>query len=284
MAYCGTATAWSKFGLLTQFIGLALALSGFSTIGWMATTTVQDNTDIIIGLFQMKDCSTGSCATQELSSAYENSGRDATLGLMIVVLIVSVLTTVLYSIYVATDAARYRSMIIIIMCLTFLAALFTLIGAIVYAASVPSDFYSSYSVGLVLIASFLFVCAGCMLIPDIKNKVYRRQTRTRVRTPSTLSVQSTESPPPRYTSRMPSPVYKIPRRPKGVWVYKEYDDYPRTPNRRSPPRDTSRSISTPGKAIRLHHVREPLSLQISHVTPRRYGTPLSVQRYDYKAR
>ncbi|XP_048768865.1 uncharacterized protein LOC125675326 [Ostrea edulis] len=164
MAYCGTATAWSKFGLLTQFIGLALVLSGFSTIGWMVTTTVQDNTDIIIGLFQMKDCSTGSCATQALSSAYETGGRDATLGLMIVVLIVSVLTTVLYSIYVPTDAARYRCMIIIIMCLTFLAALFTLIGAIVYAASVPNDFYSSYSVGLVLITSLLFICAGCMLI------------------------------------------------------------------------------------------------------------------------
>lgn len=47
--------------------------------------------------------------------------RDSTLGLMIFVMIISVPTTIIYSIYVATENARYRSMIITIMCLTFLA-------------------------------------------------------------------------------------------------------------------------------------------------------------------
>lgn len=73
MPYCGTASKWSKIGLVTQFIGLALFLSGFATIGWMATLTVQNNKDIIVGLFRMIDCSTGSCSTQDISTAYENS-------------------------------------------------------------------------------------------------------------------------------------------------------------------------------------------------------------------
>ena len=47
--------------------------------------------------------------------------RDSTLGLMIFVMIISVPTTIIYSIYVATENARYRSMIITIMCLTFFA-------------------------------------------------------------------------------------------------------------------------------------------------------------------
>lgn len=165
-----------------------------------------------------------------------------------------------------------------------------------YAASVVTDFYASYSIGLVTIASFLFICAGCMLIPDIKNKVYRRRSRTKmVRTPSTPSLVSVESPPPRYTSRIETPVYYTPRRPKGVWVYKEYDDRsPRTPRRRSPPREVIRSYSPPREVIRsyspprervrVHHVRALPQPQISYVSPRRYGTPLSVQRYDYKAR
>lgn len=168
-----------------------------------------------------------------------------------------------------------------------------------YAASVPTDFYASYSVGLVTIASFLFICAGCMLIPDIKNKVYRRRSRAKmVRTPSTPSLVSVESPPPRYTSRVETPVYYTPRRPKGVWVFKEYDDRsPRTPRqrsppreviresrRRSPPREVIRSYSPPRERIRVHQVRALPPPQISYVSPRRYGTPLSVQRYDYKAR
>lgn len=299
MPYCGTASKWSKIGLVTQFIGLALFLSGFATIGWMATLTVQNNKDIIVGLFRMIDCSTGSCSTQDISTAYENSARDSTLGLMCVVIVAAVPTTVIYSIYVATEAARYRCMILTIMCFTFFAALFILIGVAVYAASVPTDFYASYSVGLVTIASFLFICAGCMLIPDIKNKVYRRRSRAKmVRTPSTPSLVSVESPPPRYTSRVETPVYYTPRRPKGVWVYKEYDDRsPRTPRqrsppreviresrRRSPPREVIRSYSPPRERIRVHQVRALPPPQISYISPRRYGTPLSVQRYDYKAR
>ncbi|XP_061175698.1 uncharacterized protein LOC133184632 [Saccostrea echinata] len=286
MAYCGTATKWAKVGLVAQYIGLALFLSGFSTIGWMATLTIQNNKDIIVGLFRMIDCSTGSCTTQERSSAYENSGRDGTLGLMIVVLIVSVITTVLYSIYVAAEGARYRTMIITIMCFTFFAALFILIGVIVYATAVPTDFYASYSLGLVTIASFLFICAGCMLIPDIKNKVYRRRSHTRVvRTPSTPSLPEIESPPPRYTSRAESPVYYTPRRPKGVWIYKEYDDHSAyTRKQRSTPREIKRSYSPPREVVRVHHVRGPPVSQISYASPRRYGTPPSVQRYDYKAR
>lgn len=177
-----------------------------------------------------------------------------------------------------------------------------------YAASVPTDFYASYSVGLVTIASFLFICAGCMLIPDIKNKVYRRRSRAKmVRTPSTPSLASVESPPPRYTSRIETPVYYTPRRHKGVWVYKEYDRSPRTPRRRSPPREVIResrrrspprevvrsyspprevvrSYSPPRERVRVHQVRALPPPQISYVSPRRYGTPLSVQRYDYKAR
>lgn len=254
---------------------------------------------------------------------------------MCVVIVAAVPTTVIYSIYVATEAARYRCMILTIMCFTFFAgklfnalnmllfkdwfkddvvliqnkkncnfssffsALFILIGVAVYAASVPTDFYASYSVGLVTIASFLFICAGCMLIPDIKNKVYRRRSRAKmVRTPSTPSLVSVESPPPRYTSRVETPVYYTPRRPKGVWVYKEYDDRsPRTPRqrsppreviresrRRSPPREVIRSYSPPRERIRVHQVRALPPPQISYVSPRRYGTPLSVQRYDYKAR
>lgn len=268
-------------------------------------------------------------------SLYFAGARDSTLGLMCVVIVAAVPTTVIYSIYVATEAARYRCMILTIMCFTFFAgklfnalnmllfkdwfkddvvliqnkknynfssffsALFILIGVAVYAASVPTDFYASYSVGLVTIASFLFICAGCMLIPDIKNKVYRRRSRAKmVRTPSTPSLVSVESPPPRYTSRVETPVYYTPRRPKGVWVYKEYDDRsPRTPRqrsppreviresrRRSPPREVIRSYSPPRERIRVHQVRALPPPQISYVSPRRYGTPLSVQRYDYKAR
>lgn len=168
-----------------------------------------------------------------------------------------------------------------------LSALFILIGVIVYAASLPTDFFASYSMGLVIIASFLFICAGCMLIPDIKNKVYRRRPKV-VRTPSTPSLVSVESPPPRYASRAETPVYYTPRRPRGVWVYKEYDDpSPRTVNVRSitpPPREVVRSYSPPRERVRVHHIRALPPPQASYVSPRRYGTPRSVQRYDYKAR
>lgn len=73
MPYCGSASKWSKIGLVTQYIGLALFISGFSTIGWMATLTVQNNRDIIVGLFKMIDCSPGSCTTQDRATPYVNS-------------------------------------------------------------------------------------------------------------------------------------------------------------------------------------------------------------------
>ena len=73
MAYCGSASKWAKIGLVFQYIGLALFLSGFGTIGWMVTQTVQDKTDITVGLFRMIDCSSGSCATSSVDDQYQNS-------------------------------------------------------------------------------------------------------------------------------------------------------------------------------------------------------------------
>lgn len=52
---------------------------------------------------------------------YIEGARDSTLGLMCVVIVAAVPTTVIYSIYVATEAARYRCMILTIMCFTFFA-------------------------------------------------------------------------------------------------------------------------------------------------------------------
>lgn len=52
---------------------------------------------------------------------YIAGARDSTLGLMCVVIVAAVPTTVIYSIYVATEAARYRCMILTIMCFTFFA-------------------------------------------------------------------------------------------------------------------------------------------------------------------
>lgn len=73
MAYCGSASKWAKIGLVFQYIGLALCLSGFGTIGWMVTQTVQNNKDITVGLFKMIDCSSGSCATSDITSDYQHS-------------------------------------------------------------------------------------------------------------------------------------------------------------------------------------------------------------------
>lgn len=77
MAYCGSASKWAKIGLVFQYIGLALFLSGFGTIGWMVTQTVQDKTDITVGLFRMIDCSSGSCATSSVDDQYQNSKATA---------------------------------------------------------------------------------------------------------------------------------------------------------------------------------------------------------------
>lgn len=50
-------------------------------------------------------------------------GRDGTLGLMIVVLIVAVPITVMYSIYVATEAARSKCFALLVIISEFVAGI-----------------------------------------------------------------------------------------------------------------------------------------------------------------
>lgn len=50
-------------------------------------------------------------------------GRDGTLGLMIVVLIVAVPITVMYSIYVATEAARSKCLALLVIISEFVAGI-----------------------------------------------------------------------------------------------------------------------------------------------------------------
>ncbi|XP_062611720.1 uncharacterized protein LOC134273540 [Saccostrea cucullata] len=278
MTFCGTASKWAKIGLVFQYIGLALFLSGFGTIGWMITQTVQDNKDITVGLFRMIDCSSGSCSTSDVSSQYQNNGRDATLGMMIVVMIAAVPITVLYSIYVATEAARSKCLALTIICMSFAAATFAVAGMIVYAVLLPTDFYTSYSLGLVTLAAGLFATAACLLIPDIRNNIYKTTKRRVTPPPPSPSLPPIESPPPKYRYRERTPEYFTPSPPpkkRGYWEYKEYET-PRPKERR-----------TPRELVRVH-LRSTTPLSVGNLsttsTPRRYRTPPSVQRYDYKAR
>ncbi|XP_022317794.1 uncharacterized protein LOC111121004 [Crassostrea virginica] len=277
MAYCGSASKWAKIGLVFQYIGLALFLSGFGTIGWMVTQTVQDKTDITVGLFRMIDCSSGSCATSSVDDQYQNSGRDPTLGMMIVVLIVAVPITVMYSIYVGTEAARSKCLALIVIISAFVSALFAVIGMIIYAVLLPTDFYTSYSLGLITLAAGLFATAGCLLIPDVRNNVYKTTKTSVTPPPPSPSLPPIESPPPRYRERTPEYYTPSPRpqKKRGYWEYKEYET----------PRPTERR--TPRDVVRVHlRSTTPLSVGNFSTTssPRRYGTPPTVQRYDHRAR
>lgn len=157
-------------------------------------------------------------------------------------------------------------------------ALLAVIGMIVYAVLLPADFYSSYSLGLITIAAGLFATAGCLLIPDIRNNIYKT-TKTRVTPPPpSPSLPPIESPlSPRYWERTPQYYTPIPHPPKkrGYWEYKEYD----TPRNVEP--------RSPREVVRVH-LRSTTPLSVGNMSttpsPRRYGTPPTVQRYDYKAR
>lgn len=156
-------------------------------------------------------------------------------------------------------------------------ALFAVIGMIIYAVLLPTDFYTSYSLGLITLAAGLFATAGCLLIPDVRNNIYKT-TKTRVTPPPpSPSLPPIESPPPRYREHTPEYYTPSPRpqKKRGYWEYKEYET----------PRPTERR--TPRDVVRVH-LRSTTPLSVGNFsttsTPRRYGTPPAVQRYDYKAR
>lgn len=168
---------------------------------------------------------------------------------------------------------------IVCTCIHFLnfSALFAVIGMIIYAVLLPTDFYTSYSLGLITLAAGLFATAGCLLIPDVRNNIYKT-TKTRVTPPPpSPSLPPIESPPPRYRERTPEYYTPSPRpqKKRGYWEYKEYET----------PRPTERR--TPRDVVRVH-LRSTTPLSVGNFsttsTPRRYGTPPAVQRYDYKAR
>lgn len=72
MGVCGDASNWAKVAALLELCGLPLFLSGYATPGWMVSETIRKLTDISVGLWQVNDCSSGSCVTASVPSTYKN--------------------------------------------------------------------------------------------------------------------------------------------------------------------------------------------------------------------
>ena len=163
-------------------------------------------------------------------------------------------------------------------------ALLVIIGMIIWLTQIPSKYFASYSLGLVVLGAAFFICAGFLLIADVRqrkaNVALKRKT-IRVTPPPNYDY----SPPPKYAS--PSP--QSHRSHQRQWDDRRYHvessvDF-------SSPREsiwtpqTPRTPRTP-RRVRVHvRSNTPVSLPSTISTSnRRYGTPKYSQRYDYKAR
>lgn len=75
MGICGDASTWAKVAAILDLIGLPLFISGYATPAWMVSETIRQLLDVSIGLWQVNDCSSGSCKTSSVPDSYK-TGKD----------------------------------------------------------------------------------------------------------------------------------------------------------------------------------------------------------------
>lgn len=144
-------------------------------------------------------------------------------------------------------------------------AFFCLVGMIIWLAQLPSSYFGSWSLGLTIIATALYVVASCLLIKEL-----RAQKQANI-----LKVEPRKEPIPITLHHYQQPSYFV-ETPVVIPKYIEKRALPPPSPRYSPitPR-TPRSVRV--------DVNSPVYADHSR-SLRRYGTPKATQRYDYHAR
>nr|KAG5709945.1 hypothetical protein BaRGS_029987 [Batillaria attramentaria] len=172
--------------LVCLVLGMALHISGWATKNWMTYETSGSVLQTDVGLWRQKSCNDGVCTETEVQDGYETGEFNAVRALETITFCVVIFASVMIFIYVFVEAARRRSVAIVLMVLCFFAGTVSFIGMIIWLVSIPSPFVVSFSMGLTVIAYLLVLIAGVLLIPDVFEpyEVYHR-SRSDLVTPYT---------------------------------------------------------------------------------------------------
>lgn len=174
---CGTASGWAKMAMVCLLLGMVLHIAGWATKNWMTYETSGSVLSVDVGLWRQKSCTNGNCQETAVQSQYETNEFNAVRALETITFCVVVFAAVMIFIYVFVEAARRRSVAIVLMVLCFFAGIMSFVGMIMWLAFIPSPFVVSFSLGLTVIAFLLVLIAGVLLIPDVfePNDHYRRE-------------------------------------------------------------------------------------------------------------
>ncbi|WAQ98889.1 hypothetical protein MAR_023262 [Mya arenaria] len=143
----GSASTWAKIALAFLVVAMALHVAGFATNYWMQTETIQENTVFSTGLWKALNCSGGhdsACNDLDVPSTYNTGSFKCVQAFEAIVLVLVVVAAILAVMYVASD--RFRELSV-----------------------------------AVTVAIICFVCAGVLMIPDIRRYQKNRGGITKVR-------------------------------------------------------------------------------------------------------
>ncbi|XP_076465675.1 uncharacterized protein LOC143297291 [Babylonia areolata] len=182
---CGTASGWAKMSFVCLLVGMALHIAGWATNNWMTYETSGSVLEVDVGLWRQRSCTNGNCEVTAVQSQYETDDFNAVRALETIVFCVVVFATILLAVYVFFEGVRRQSVAIVLMVLCFLAGTVSLVGMIVWLATLPSPFIVSYSLGLTVLAFLLVYIAGTLLIPDVFEPMdYYTRSRSDLVTPT----------------------------------------------------------------------------------------------------
>ncbi|XP_060073660.1 uncharacterized protein LOC132553433 [Ylistrum balloti] len=262
----GDASSWSKLGLLVVTLALALYITGYATGSWMVERTIRENVDVNVGLWKMTNCSV-SCYESDVPDVYATSNHNAVKIMASIIIGIMAIIFPLYIMYVATVSVRKRGVAMTIIVLCFTGAVLSFIMMIIWFTQLPSNFFVSWSFGLVVFAGLLLLTvAGFLLMHDMKHyksKDIEPDKKNRV------------TPPP-----VPVRVMDTPSVPPFTPDWDRRTVTPTLPPRRS--RSPVRTVVSPS-AVRVTS-RSVMSINTSVSSTRRYGTPKYASRYDSRAR
>lgn len=174
---CGTASGWAKMAMVCLMLGMILHIAGWATKNWMTYETSGSVLSVDVGLWRQKSCTNGNCQETAVQGQYETNEFNGVRALETITFCVVVFAAVMIFIYVFVEAARRRSVAIVLMVLCFFAGTMSFVGMIIMLAFIPSPFVVSFSLGLTVIAYLLVLIAGVLLIPDVFEPYdhYRRE-------------------------------------------------------------------------------------------------------------
>lgn len=207
---CGTSTGWAKWAFIVMCVALILFIVGFATNYWMQN---ESTTVTSVGLWKLQTCTSGTCDTQSVPSSYKNDNYRATQAFEIMALIMFLVTPVMLGIYVFAAGARSYNFAVVCMVMCFLTAILLFTGSILWIFALYSNFSIAWSYGLTLVALFLALIAGILMVPEVQNfnyyygeyedeyeNYYEKRSKIRPTTNYSYSPRS-----PRYTRAIASP-------------------------------------------------------------------------------